>query len=105
MSMVTLPFDSSSTHYDFKVTLDGAIYTFEVRWNTREQAWYLDLKTEDEEPIAAGAKVVANYPLFSRCRDARRPPGAFLVFDTSGRGEDPGIADLGERVQVLYFEG
>lgn len=104
MANLQLPFDSEDTHYEFKTTLQGAVYTFEVRWNTREQAWYTTIKTEDEEIIVADCKIVADWFLFLRSRDARLPPGLFATYDTSGRGQNPGINDLGTRVQVVYVE-
>lgn len=99
----TLPLRSDLTHYDMQLTLDGVAYTFEFRWNTRAGAWFMDIQTDEGEHIVSSIKVVIDLPLGARSRDARKPAGALFAVDTSGKGLDPGVSDLGERVQLVYF--
>lgn len=101
---LTIPCDPTSTHYDLQVTLDGAVYTLEFRWNTRDAAWYMDVKTAAGDPVVSGRRIVIDFPLGQRSRDPRRPPGTFVALDSSGKGAEPGIGDLGARVQLIYFE-
>jgi hypothetical protein len=101
---VTLPLRPDLTHYDFGISLDGTSYLLELRWNTREEAWYLDIRLEDGTDVVLGIKVVVDFILGRRSQHPARPPGVFFAVDTSGRRQDPGISDLGARVQLLYFE-
>lgn len=100
---VTIPLRSDLTDYEFGITLDRINYVLRFVWNTRERAWYFDISTEDAEPIVMGSKLVVDAALARRSQDPRRPPGYLIAVDTSGRHADPGIADLGARVQLLYF--
>lgn len=102
--MLTVPNRPNQTDYSMRVALDGATFTLRFRWNTRESAWYMDISDEIDVPIYMGLKIVINNPLGVRCRDPRRPKGFFLAGDTTKRGKDPAIADLGDRVQLYYFE-
>lgn len=104
MSVVTLPCAPGSAHYTFSTDLDGVTYGFEFRWNTRDAAWYMSIFTGDDEPIISSVKVVVDLPLAFRCADARMPLGTFIAYDTSGQQLDPGIDDLGERVQLTYLD-
>lgn len=102
---VTIPLRTDAVyHYDLQVVLDGAVFTLELRWNTRDEAWYMDLRTEAGDPILTSVKVVVDWPLAGRCVDARRPAGALFAIDTSSERRDPGKDDLGSRVILVYFE-
>jgi hypothetical protein len=101
--MVIIPLRPDLTHYDLGVTLDGVAYLLELRWNTREEAWYLDVRLEDGTDVVTGIKVVVGFPLAARSAHAKLPPGALFASDTSGKNQDPGIADLGNRVRLYYI--
>jgi hypothetical protein len=99
----TIPCSPELTHYDMQVPLDGTVYTMEFRWNTRSQAWFMHVCTEQGEHIISSVRVVIDAPLGVRSLDARKPKGVFFAVDTSGSRRDPGITDLGDRVQLIYF--
>jgi hypothetical protein len=102
--MMLIPTAPKTPHYSMQVPLEGTGYTLEFRWNTRESAWYMHVKTDIGDEILDSLKVVVSWPLGFRSQDARRPPGCFLAQDTSGLGLDPGLNDLGDRVQLYYVE-
>jgi len=89
--------------FDLQVTLESVTYTLEFRWNVRAGKWFMSVLDETSNTVLqAAAKVVANWPLFAYVT-GRQPAGAFLAFDTTGAGLDPGLNDLGNRVQLIYF--
>jgi hypothetical protein len=100
----TLPLQTDLPHYEFTVSLDGIVYLFELRWSGRESSWYASLYTEDGEPLALTYKVLPGWPLFLRVRDPRMPAGGLVPVDTTGGGTAPGLNELGDRVQIVYFE-
>lgn len=102
--MLTVPCRPDLTNYELQCDLDGATYTLSFLWNTRESCWYFDLADAAGDIIVASVKVVVNFPLIFRVTDPRRPPGFFTAQDTTGKGRNPGIADLGDRVAFLYWE-
>ena len=99
---VTLPLRSDVPHFTFTAELEGVQYGFDFRWNERAQAWFLALFDGEGDALAHGIRVRAGSPLTHLIVDARKPPGAFAVVDTSGQGRHPGLADLGTRVLIYY---
>ena len=99
----TLPFVPSIAHYDFSTVLDGTPFKFEVRWNGRDGAWYMDLLDEEGVGIVAGVKIVLGALLGGRIVDQRFPRGVFQADDTSGEGREAAFDDLGTRVRVLFY--
>lgn len=98
-----LPFFPSLPHYSFSITLAEEDYVFNVRWNTRDEAWYLDLLEADETPIIRDMKVVLGAMIGSRSAIATRLPGTLIAFDTSGVGLEADLDSLGDRVQVFFL--
>lgn len=101
---VQLQIKREGAHFRFVSELGGVSYSFELRWNHREAAWFLTLGDGEGLPIVAGIRVVTAYSLLSRFTDERLPPGLLFAIDTAGGDVDPGLDDLGHRVQIVYFE-
>ena len=99
---LTVPLDPTLTHYDEQITLDGVTYTLEFRWNTRAAAWFMNILTEQGDPITAGIRIVVDMPLGLRSSDTRKPKGLLFAVDTSGERREPVIDDFGTRVVLLY---
>lgn len=104
-----IPLRSDLPRYDLQVQLDAVTYTLELHWNTREAAWYMNVRTEDGSDIVNGIKVVVDFPLGRRTPNPLRPPGVFVAVDSSGQHLDPqwdddlSVGDLGDRVSLLYY--
>lgn len=101
---VEIPLRNDLPHFELQIPLEERTYTFEFRWSVREERWYLDILTEERDPIYMGIAIVINWRLASRCAADERLPGALYALDTSGAQLDPGLEDLGERVKLIYFE-
>ena len=98
-----IPCQPGVPHYDMQVVLDDATFTLEFQWNVREASWYMHIRDEDSTPLIMGTKVVINFPLAARSVNPKRPAGRFVAQDTTEKQENPGLFDLGERVQLLYY--
>lgn len=103
---VDLPIDTQGTAwFAFSCELVGVTYGFTFRWNDREGAWFLDLTDGEGNPIGSGIKIVVSLDLLGPFHsDPRCPVGALVAFDTTGQDLDPGFADLGDRVLVMFME-
>lgn len=107
-SVIPLPTDSP--FFDIQVVLTGIIFTLEFHWNEREGSWYFNIQTEDGQDIINGVKVVVDFPLARRSPNPLRPAGVLVASDTTGKQQNPiwnpalNKSDLGDRVQLLYFE-
>ena len=95
-----IPFQPSQNNYRMLVPMDNQVFIIDPKWNEQDQAWYFDLREQDETPILIGVKVVLG-------KLGRTSTHQFFkdrtidVIDTSGGRLDPGFDDLGARVQVL----
>lgn len=103
MAVVTLPLRPDLNAYSFQTELEGITYGFRFRWNEREAGWYFDLYDGEGVLLRASNRVVIDFPLLVRARGGAYPPGQFFAVDTGTDG-DPGLNDLGARVQALYYE-
>lgn len=104
MAIYYLPARTDLTHYDFEVELEESIYTIELYWNTRAEAWFLSVYDVLGEPLVSGRKVALGAPILGRAERPSGPPGAIIAFDTSGENVEAGETDLGGRVQLVYFD-
>jgi len=103
MSFTVPTGDGQTPFFDLQVTLDDATYTLEFRWNVRLGAWFMSILDEQgTTQIMSGIRLVANW-LLSPYTIGNLPPGAFVAWDTSGQGLDPGLGDLGSRVKLIYI--
>lgn len=98
-----IPFEPGIPEQPIEIVLDDVPYVLRARWNTRDNAWYFDAWEGDgTTPIAFGVKLVLgvrlgrlyNHPLFQ---------GGMFLIDDGGTGEDPGLSDLGSRVQLAHM--
>ena len=100
---VQLPLIPSEPNYRTGVTLDGEQFILDMRWNTRDDAWYMDLYEGDETPIRLGMKVVLGALIGIRSINPNQPKGVMMASDLSGVGADATLDDLGVRVHVYFF--
>lgn len=98
-----IPFVPSEPHYRFSTVVDGIPCIFEVRWNSRDEAWYFDILNTEEQPIASGVKIVLGVHLGRRYSHPLFNNGVFVATDTSGQSRDATLDDLGTRVQVRHY--
>ena len=99
-----LPLVPSIPFYRFGTTLSDVPYIFDIRWNGRDEAWYMDILQEDETPIRHGVKIVLGALLGRRSRDPAFPLGVMIAADLSGEGREATFDDLGTRVAVYQYE-
>lgn len=102
--MLILPFQPSAPNYRVGVTIDGVDYLLDVRWNTREGAWYFDMLDAQEAPILSGVKVVLGIHLGRRSTHPFFATRVIVAMDTTHSGREAGLDDLGARVRVLSFD-
>jgi hypothetical protein len=92
---ITIPLDDT----------DGSStpYIFELRWNLREGAWYLNIFEANGSAIIHGVKVVLGMYLGRRSRHDLFRKGALVAVDTSRQGKEAGLDDFGTRVVLRRY--
>jgi len=107
MAILTIP-TSTEPFQRMTVRLDGRDYVLELRYNQREERWYLSIADDEGAPILSGLKLQANWPLLWRHRyNTQVPPGEILAAVTTATDRSPPtLNDLGEgkRCELTYYE-
>ena len=105
MGVLTIPARPGVPHQRLFVELEGVTYGLALRWNETAGAWFANLLDRDGTVLLAGKRVALGIPLTLRAAyDRRLPPGGLLAIDTTGKGLEATLDDLGSRVKLLYVE-
>lgn len=101
---IPIPTAPIRPYVSLKVTLDGVAFEVRLRWNERAERWFFSLYDAEERTLAPSRAVVLDYPLLARFIRGRRrlPAGQFVAVDTADTGVEPGLEELGTRVQLVY---
>ncbi len=102
MAVLRLPTRTDSPRYSFSCELDSVTFNFAFEWNDRDAGWYMSIADVDGVQLLGCRRIVLNYPLIALHRNPRLPPGQLVAIDTSNTDTEPGLADLGGRVKLLY---
>jgi|SRR5579885_3826672 len=97
--------DTSTTLTDYTETvqLDGVQYVLRFRWNSRMRCWFLDVADADGNLLIAGRRCTVDSLLIGQFHHIDGAPLNELVpFDTTLLKRDPGLAELGDRVLMVY---
>ena len=96
----TLPLFASTPNYRIRCPLDGVLYIFDVRWNVRDSAWYMDVLQQDETPIRNGMKIVLGGNMGRASTDPFFQKYMLTAVDLTNSGRDATLDDIGVRVVV-----
>ena len=100
-----LPVIPGVEHYEFETELDGTGYVFDVKWNARDDAWYLGAADLDGAPIFDGQKIVLGAYIGRTFRHRLVSAGALVAVDMSSAGIDATFDDFGTRVLLTHWTG
>lgn len=103
MASLRIPLDDLADNpggITFTMDLVGATFRLELRYNDRDERYYLSVFDEDDAVIATSVKVLLDTPLLARVVDPRRPLGEFFAVDVGG-GE-PTLDTLGDGVDLVF---
>lgn len=105
MALLEMPVRADLPQYQFRIELEGTIYTLRFKWNTRMELWVFDIANEQDVDLLNGIPVQTNVDLKQRFRQDTLPPGLFLAFDETGAERDPDRDTFGNEVKFFYDEG
>lgn len=89
--------------FSFDTVLDGATYYFRMRFNTRVNLWYMDVKDKNYNQILNGIPCYSDRYLFSFMSNQDLPKG-FMIFLHADSTVDADRFSLGLDVKLLYNE-
>jgi len=103
MSIIELPVRNDVDAFDYRIDLDGSTYSITFAWNTRDERWYIYLRTSAGDDIAFSPLLI-NADLWTRFKLDAAPPGVMFMVDPAFGSQECGRYDLGTRCKVLYSE-
>ena len=104
MTIEIIPFENPNDDYEWsQVTpLDNIEFRLTFSYNSRDEHWYLTIRTEADEEIVGceSMKLVQGGWPIRRVYDPNRPPGEIHVL--SDLLSEPGFDDLGNTSIIMY---
>ena len=91
-------------NFDFRFDCDGVEFEYRLRYNRRDEAWYVSIYTSEGESVREGLKAVVNFDLLFRAAETNRPAGRVYFFDVRTPAIDPVFGELGNPVRFIYSE-
>lgn len=105
MASVLVPVRNDAPAYSMRVDLSSVEFLLTFKFNERDSAWFLSVFDSLGAAIVEGVKVTLGIPLLRGIADARRPAGDLIAVDTTNaHAEAEALADLGDRVLLVYSE-
>lgn len=103
---MTVEIETSTTDYYWVQTtaLDGTDYVLSFRYNSRENAYYLQISDTGGDVLLSGVKLVTNFPLFRSVTDSRLPRGELYALTSTNDDSTAAFGELGrgQRVTLVY---
>lgn len=89
----TLPMFTDSRNYSYQMDLDGIVYDISIRYNYRDDYWYISLALPNGDAIITGVRLVYTTDLFGRFKQPNLPPG-ILVLENDAGLDKMGLDDI-----------
>lgn len=106
MAVFTLPLKGETyPHHSIRMVLDGRRYELVFRWNQRASSWFCTILNEGGEVLLGSRRILPGQAIIGRFGyNEALPLGELLPIDTTNEGAPPDLAELGQRVQVVYVD-
>lgn len=106
MAVLQFPTISDLAHYTFEIPLDGTVFRFKFKYNSRESTWYFNILDASNNVLRAGLKVVNEWtPLRLWAARTGRPLGEIVTVNLGNVPSPPTLEQLGADVVLTYVEG
>lgn len=100
--MFEIPLPKNEDNFSIEVELKGDVFKFDFLWNSRSEAYALDIQTTQGESLVS-VPLLTNLELIQRFQDSRLPKGNLFLKDVTGKAMPATREKLGDDF-ILYFE-
>jgi hypothetical protein len=106
MAVLIIPLETASElgNLNFTTSMDGVTYKVFLKYNAREDFWYVSLEDLEDNSIRTGLKIVSNWPLLRLMKGTPRPAGELMAIDTRVFAIDPDLSEFGAEIEFSYIE-
>ncbi len=101
--MNTIPLIPSDPNYEFSTTLNDVQFSFAIRWNSQDSAWYVDMADADDQLMVSGEKMVLGSFIGRKCTHPWFNDNVLMVVDTTLDELDAGLDDMGARIRFQHY--
>lgn len=106
MAYIEIPLRNDVYFYSEKILLEGILYTFEFRFNSRQSVWYMDIGDAAGIKKIIGIPMFINFPLTNNYIGIIEgvPPGQILLIDETNQNKLPTRDNMGIDMKLIYVE-
>ncbi len=104
MAILQLPISSTNANYRFRTRIEGIDYTFRFRYGSREDSWFMDIRSSEDTLILAGIRVVVGVDLTQSFKHLDIPQGPILAENLENSFQEPNRNNFGSEVLMIYAE-
>jgi hypothetical protein len=104
MAFKVIPVRSDIAAYRFVITLDGVIYRFTYKFNSRMNLWLMDIADSEANDIVVGRPIFSNVDPFRIFVQEALPPGQFIPLNLERDFIDATEENFGTQVKLFYQE-
>jgi len=80
--------------YSFKITIDGDLYVFNIRWNDAYEFWALTIQDKNNVELMTNVRMVINSNLFHEKRGLGLPGGDLFLVNTQSTKLEAGFDNI-----------
>ncbi len=104
MAFIEIPMETDSPNFSFRCELDGTVYAFHFRYNSRATGWAMDFKTGSGQRILSGVIVRLGVDLFAPYSGGLMPGGNLFAINYSNLYQEADRDNFGKDVKLIYKE-
>lgn len=104
MAHFEIPVPINFRNFRFVIDMDGEEFQMDVKWNIRDEAFYLNFYDVSGQAIVLGKRMTANELLLNHIRSEDRPLGEVIVFDEGEVPSQPAPGTLGVEHKLIYID-
>ena len=102
---IILPHSGEQANEEFKANIDSISYTFQIRWNGRDEAWYLQVGLTGQTATIKLKTTIGNNLIAGYQHLTSVPKGGLYLIDNNGLDGRPTRDNMGlsKRFYLLYI--
>lgn len=105
MAIVIVPTDDTLSYYQEEIDLDAVTFRLVFKYNSRDQAWYMDVLDASGNMLRAGIRLVDSWPLLRTWTTTGRPGGELYCLPSGASvNRPPALYELGDIFDFVYAE-
>jgi len=103
MAIFELPTRQDIANYRLEVNMDNVTFRLTLKFNSRDEAWYMTIFDANGTLLRAGLKIVSDFSLLTLWQDINvRPAGEIITLNLAEDISSPGLEQLGVDTLLLY---